>query len=60
MPSLFEPDTDDADGSRHWAVNADAPRLLSKAFRNHLPPDEKGVIVNILELRTARAEFRRL
>jgi NAD(P)-dependent dehydrogenase (short-subunit alcohol dehydrogenase family) len=47
--SLFEPDADDVDGLRHWAVNADAPRLLSKAFRDHLPPDERGIIINILD-----------
>ncbi|MDR3424902.1 MAG: SDR family NAD(P)-dependent oxidoreductase [Alphaproteobacteria bacterium] len=47
--ALFERDADDPDGSRHWAVNADAPRLLSKAFRAHLPPREKGVIVNLLD-----------
>jgi NAD(P)-dependent dehydrogenase (short-subunit alcohol dehydrogenase family) len=46
---LFEPDATDPDGARHWAVNADAPRLLSKAFRDHLPPHEKGMIVNLLD-----------
>ena len=47
--ALFEPDDADSDGTRHWAINADAPRLLSKAFRAHLPPGEKGVIVNLLD-----------
>ncbi|MDE2029016.1 MAG: SDR family NAD(P)-dependent oxidoreductase, partial [Alphaproteobacteria bacterium] len=47
--ALFEPDAQDPDGSRHLAVNAEAPRLLSKAFRDHLPPKERGVIVNILD-----------
>lgn len=47
--ALFEPDEKDPDGSRHWAINADAPRLLSKAFRDHLPKSERGVIVNLLD-----------
>lgn len=47
--ALFEPDSDDPDGSRHWAVNADAPRLLSKSFRDTLPKNERGVIVNLLD-----------
>ncbi len=47
--ALFEPDNTDPDGTRHWAVNADAPRLLSKAFRDHLPPTEKAAIVNLLD-----------
>lgn len=47
--ALFEPDETDPDGTRHWAVNADAPRLLSKAFREHLPKGERGVIVNLLD-----------
>jgi NAD(P)-dependent dehydrogenase (short-subunit alcohol dehydrogenase family) len=47
--SIFEPDDTDPLGTRHWAVNADAPRLLSKSFRDHLPPDEKGVIINLLD-----------
>jgi NAD(P)-dependent dehydrogenase (short-subunit alcohol dehydrogenase family) len=47
--SLFEPDATDTDGTRHWAVNADAPRLLSRAFRDHLPPGETGNIVNLLD-----------
>ncbi len=46
---LFEPDESDADGTRHWAVNADAPRLLSKAFHTHIPRTERGVIVNLLD-----------
>lgn len=55
--SLFEPDDSDPDGARHWAVNADAPRLLSKAFRDHLPPDERGAIVNILDSAPQAANF---
>lgn len=47
--ALFEPDENDPDGARHWALNADAPRLLGKAFRNHLPRNERGVIVNMLD-----------
>ena len=47
--SLFEHDETDPDGTRHWAINADAPRLLSKAFRDHLPRNESGVIVNLLD-----------
>jgi NAD(P)-dependent dehydrogenase (short-subunit alcohol dehydrogenase family) len=47
--ALFEHDETDPGGERHFAVNADAPRLLSKAFRDHLPPGEKGAIVNILD-----------
>ena len=46
---LFEPDDTDPDGSRHWAINADAPRLLSKAFHAHLPKNERGIIVNLLD-----------
>jgi NAD(P)-dependent dehydrogenase (short-subunit alcohol dehydrogenase family) len=47
--ALFEPDEYDPDGSRHFAINADAPRLLSKAFRDTLPKGERGVIVNMLD-----------
>ncbi len=47
--ALFEPDERDPDGSRHWAINADAPRLLSKAFAAALPKGERGVIVNMLD-----------
>jgi NAD(P)-dependent dehydrogenase (short-subunit alcohol dehydrogenase family) len=47
--ALFEPDEMDPDGTRHWAINADAPRLLSKAFRDHLPHDERGTIINLLD-----------
>jgi NAD(P)-dependent dehydrogenase (short-subunit alcohol dehydrogenase family) len=55
--ALFEPDSGDSDGTRHMAINADAPRLLSKAFRDHLPPDEKGCIVNILDALPAPENF---
>ena len=47
--ALFDPDDKDPDGARHQAVNADAPRLLAKAFRDHLPRGEKGAIVNLLD-----------
>jgi len=47
--ALFEPDEADPEGTRHFAINADAPRLLSKAFRDHLPNSERGVIVNLLD-----------
>ncbi len=47
--ALFEPDDKDPDGSRHWAVNAEAPRLLSKALRDSLPKGERSVIVNLLD-----------
>jgi len=47
--SLFEPDEADPDGTRHWAINADAPRLLSKAFRDHVHPKERAVIINLLD-----------
>jgi NAD(P)-dependent dehydrogenase (short-subunit alcohol dehydrogenase family) len=47
--ALFEPDETDPDGSRHFAVNADAPRILGKAFRAAMPRRERGVIVNLLD-----------
>lgn len=47
--SIFESDDKDADGARHWAVNADAPRLLSKSFKAHMAKSERGVIVNLLD-----------
>jgi NAD(P)-dependent dehydrogenase (short-subunit alcohol dehydrogenase family) len=47
--ALFEPDDADPDGARHTAINADAPRLLGKALRAHLPKGERGVIVNLLD-----------
>ncbi len=47
--ALFEPDITDPDGSRHWAVNADAPRILGKAFRDCLPKGERGIIINLLD-----------
>ena len=53
--SIFERDEADPGGSRHWAINADAPRLLSKAFRAHLPKGERGVIVNLLDAVLASA-----
>ena len=47
--SLFEPDKMDPDGSRHWAVNAEAPRILGKSFRDCLPKGERGIIINLLD-----------
>lgn len=47
--ALFEPDDQDPDGSRHWAVNAEAPRILCKSFRDHLPKNEHAAIVNLLD-----------
>jgi NAD(P)-dependent dehydrogenase (short-subunit alcohol dehydrogenase family) len=47
--ALFEPDESDPDGARHWAINADAPRLLSKSLRDHLEKNETSIIVNLLD-----------
>jgi len=47
--ALFEPDKNDPDGSRHWAINAEAPRLLSKAFFTQRNKGERGVIINLLD-----------
>lgn len=47
--ALFEPDATDPDGTRHWAVNADAPRLLSKSLRDSLNKGDKSVVVNLLD-----------
>lgn len=47
--SIFEDDTLDPDGTRHWAINANAPRILSKAFRAQVGKGERGVIVNLLD-----------
>jgi NAD(P)-dependent dehydrogenase (short-subunit alcohol dehydrogenase family) len=55
--ALFEPDTMDPGGSRHWAINAEAPRLLSKAFRDHLPKSERAAIVNMLDSSPTPPEF---
>src|ERR1700761_8818967 len=33
--ALFEPDAQDPDSTRHRVINAEAPRILSKAFRDH-------------------------
>ena len=54
---LFEPDATDPDGSRHWTINADAPRLLGKAFRNHLPKSERGCIINMLDATPPAPDF---
>lgn len=55
--ALFEPDDSDPDGARHWAVNAEAPRILSKAFRDHMPKNERAAIVNILDSSPVAAHF---
>jgi NAD(P)-dependent dehydrogenase (short-subunit alcohol dehydrogenase family) len=55
--ALFEPDKDDPDGTRHWAINAEAPRLLSKAFAQSLPKGERGVIVNLLDATPTPSSF---
>ena len=55
--SIFEPDDQDPNGTRHMALNAEAPKNLSKSFRDHLPPREKGVIVNLLDASPAPPHF---
>ena len=55
--SLFERDEKDPDGSRHLAVNAEAPRILSKTFRDHLPNYESGVIINLLDALPPAPQF---
>ena len=55
--AMFEPDKNDPDGSHHWAVNAEAPRLLSKAFHAHLNKGEHGAIVNLLDATSSPAAF---
>lgn len=47
--SLFEPDAKDPDGSRHWAVNFEAPKILSQAFYEQGREGFKGAIVNLLD-----------
>lgn len=47
--ALFEPDTHDPDGSRHWAVNREAPRLLSESFLHQTPVGQTGCIINMLD-----------
>lgn len=47
--SLFVHDADDPDGSRHKAVNIDAPLALNDAFLAQLPQGAKGAIVQILD-----------
>ncbi|MFA4995029.1 MAG: SDR family NAD(P)-dependent oxidoreductase [Bdellovibrionales bacterium] len=47
--SMFEPDETDPDGKRHFAVNAEAPRILGKSFRDSLPKGDRGVIINMLD-----------
>jgi len=55
--SLFEPYECDPDGSRHMTVNYEAPRFLSKAFRDQLPKGERGVIINILDAASPASKF---
>jgi NAD(P)-dependent dehydrogenase (short-subunit alcohol dehydrogenase family) len=47
--SLFMPDSADLDTTLHAAINAEAPRILSEAFRKQSPHHATGVIVNILD-----------
>jgi NAD(P)-dependent dehydrogenase (short-subunit alcohol dehydrogenase family) len=47
--SIFDLDADDPDGSRHMAINAVAPRLLSEALYQQISVGETGCIVNILD-----------
>ncbi len=47
--SLFIHDTEDPGGSRHRAVNVDAPLALNNAFLAQLPPKCQGSIVQILD-----------
>jgi NAD(P)-dependent dehydrogenase (short-subunit alcohol dehydrogenase family) len=53
--AIFEPlslaETTLSDWERHLSVNLTAPFLLSRAFANHLPENEEGRIVNILDWR---------
>lgn len=53
--SEFEPDevTDltQERWDRHFAVNLRAPAFLARDFANHLPADEQGCIVNIVDQR---------
>lgn len=55
--ALCVADDQDPDGARQMAVNGDAPRILSKAFRDHLPPSERAAIVNILDASPVAANF---
>lgn len=47
--SLFEPDSHSPGGSQHKAINAEAPRVLSEAFRKQVPAGQTGAIVNLLD-----------
>ncbi|HAX91855.1 MAG TPA: short-chain dehydrogenase [Rhodospirillaceae bacterium] len=47
--SLFERDRDDPDGTRHRAVNVDAPLMLNKAFIAQLPQGATGTIIQFLD-----------
>ena len=55
--SLFERDKSDPTGSRHRAVNYEAPCRLSEHFQRQLPPGEMGSIVNLLEATPIPASF---
>lgn len=47
--SLFERDEFDADGSRHNAVNFDAPVKLANCLAKNLAPGMTGAVVNLLD-----------
>lgn len=47
--SLFELDKTDPDGRLHWAVNFEAPRLLSETFYAQIAEGRTGAIANILD-----------
>ena len=47
--SLFDRDRDDPDGTRHRAVNVDAPLMLNKAFISQLPQGATGTIIQFLD-----------
>lgn len=56
--AIFEPlelaETQYADWQRHMDINLAAPFLLSRDFAAHLPPHQKGRILNILDWRALR------
>lgn len=47
--SLFEHDTKDPDGSRHNAVNCNAPLMLTERLAAQLPQGAKGAVVHMLD-----------
>lgn len=55
--SLFVPDSEDQSGKRHWAINYEAPRILSEGF-NALDTDPTcKTIINILDADPSKPEF---